>query len=223
MQNTNLEFIEKYNVPGQKPVAVIIWLHGLGADYNDFVPLVPELRLTKSVKFVFPNSPMRPITVNNGYVMRGWYDIIDLSTRIDSTIDFAGINQSVISIDKVIQDQLDQGFTAEQIIIAGFSQGGVMSYTTGLKSKHKLGGIIALSCYLPGVDDIIKECSNKSIKIFAAHGLQDPVVPCQAGEKAYKSLNAAQFNIQWHEYLMQHSVCNEEVADLSKWLNNIIQ
>ena len=217
-----LEYIEKYSLPGEHPEAVVIWLHVLGADYNDFVPLVPELNLSKCVKFIFPNAPMRPITINNGYVMRGWYDIYDLSTNIDTTTDFSGIEQSVAAINNLIQSQMAHGVNSEKIILAGFSQGGVLSYTAGLLSEKPLGGIIALSCYLPGVDKIIANgAGNKQVPIFAAHGLHDPIVPYTGGIGAYQKLKQAGFNIQWHEYPMEHSLYNEEISDLANWFNTV--
>jgi phospholipase/carboxylesterase len=219
-----LETIERVSHPGNSPTAVIIWLHGLGADYNDFVPLVPELNLDKCVKFIFPNAPMRPITINNGYVMRGWYDIRELSAKsLGESADTTGINQSVSLINQLIDEQLSLGFKSEQIIIAGFSQGGVMSYVSGLSSKHRLGGIVALSAYLPNADSFIDANShNKNVAIFAAHGIEDPVVPYIAGTNASQKLIASGFNLNWHEYPMQHSLCAEEVQDLSNWFKQIL-
>jgi phospholipase/carboxylesterase len=219
-----LETIERISHPGSNPTAVIIWLHGLGADCNDFVPLIPELKLDKCVKFIFPNAPMRPITINNGYVMRGWYDIRELSAKsLGESADTTGINQSVGLINQIIDEQLSFGFKPEQIIIAGFSQGGVMSYVTGLSSKHKLGGIIALSGYLPNVDSFIAtNYNNKTVPIFAAHGIEDPLVPYLAGTNASQKLIASGFNLNWHEYPMEHSVCAEEVQDLSAWVKGIL-
>ena len=216
----HLEYIEKLNHPNTPPELVVIWLHGLGADCNDFVPLVPELNLTQSVKFIFPNAPMIPITINNGYVMRGWYDIRDLS-RLGSAVDGQGIYMSVEAINYIIEQQLTLGFKSEQIVLAGFSQGGVISLTTGIMCKHKLGGIIALSAYLPDVETLAKNQLNLTTPIFAAHGVQDPVVPYFAGKHAYTGLHTAGFNITWREYPMQHSVCAEEIQDLSAWFKNI--
>ena len=220
----NLEVLEKYSLAGEAPEAVVIWLHGLGADYNDFVPLVPQLNLKQNVKFIFPNAPMRPITINNGYVMRGWYDIRELSAKsLGQDVDRSGIADSVTAINVIIEEQLNLGFKAEQIILAGFSQGGVMSYITALMSKYKIGGIIALSCYLPDADKLLAECEiNKATPIFAGHGLQDPVVPFIAGMTAYSKLKTAGFNIKWHEYPMAHSLCNHEIADLSDWFASVL-
>ena len=217
----HLEYIEKHNKPIQDAELVVIWMHGLGADCNDFVSLVPELNLDRSVKFIFPNAPMIPITVNNGYVMRGWYDIRDFS-RVGAAVDGEGIYRSVEAINHIIEEQIANGFKSEQIILAGFSQGGVMSYTTGIMSKHKLGGIIALSAYLPDVETLAKNQANLNTPIFAAHGMQDPVVPYAAGNNAYTGLKAAGFNINWHQYPMQHSLCAQEIQDLSAWFKTIL-
>lgn len=220
-----LEYLEKYSLPGEKTIAVVIWFHGLGADYNDFVPLVPELNLDKCVKFIFPNAMMRPITINNGYVMRAWYDIHEFSAKsLGESVDRQGINESVNLINKLVSKQIESGFKPEQIILAGFSQGGVMSYTTFLLSQYKLGGVVALSCYLPDADKLISSNSiNRETPIFAAHGLQDPVVPFIAGLNAYHKLEASGFNIKWYEYPMGHSLCNEEINDLSAWFRNLLK
>lgn len=218
-----LDTIEKLSHTDIPPKAVVIWLHGLGADYNDFVPIIPELNLNVCVKFIFPNAPMRPITVNNGYVMRGWYDIYELTAKsLGEKVDNVGINQSVNLINQIIEEQLSMGFNSKQIIIAGFSQGGVVSYITGLASKHQLGGIISLSSYLPNIDSYITS-SHKDTPIFASHGLQDPVVPYIAGNVAYQKLHTAGFNIIWREYQMGHSLCLDEINDLSLWLKNTLQ
>lgn len=218
-----LDCLEEYSLSGENPVAVVIWLHGLGADYNDFVPVVPQLGLSKCVKFIFPNAPTRPITINNGYVMRAWYDISDID-RIDASIDFDGINESVAAIDALVEQQIGMGFRSEQIILAGFSQGGVISYTAGLTSKHKLGGIIALSCYLPGIDKLIENSApfHKTVPIFAAHGLHDSMVPYAIGSMVYQSLESAGFKIDWSGYAMEHSLCIQEIGDISQWIEHII-
>ena len=215
-----LEFIEKYNKPSEKTEIVIIWLHGLGADCNDFAPLVPELKLAKAAKFIFPNANMIPITVNNGYIMRGWYDIRDFS-RLGDAIDSEGIYKSVEAINQIIEDQLSLGFKPEQIVLAGFSQGGVISLTTGILSKYKLGGIIALSTYLPDVETLAKNQINITTPIFIAHGTQDQVVPYAAGQSAYNGLKNAGFNLTWYSYAMAHSVCGEEIENLSVWLKSL--
>lgn len=219
---TKLEYIEKFNQPNMPVDAVVIWLHGLGADNNDFVPIVQELPLKHSIKFIFPNAPMRPITINGGYIMRGWYDIKELSNLAHST-DIDGINQSVMQIESMIQNQVDAGISADRIILAGFSQGGVISYITGINSKYKLGGILAMSCYLPLIPTKIENSLNKITPFFAIHGTQDTVVPYQGGLHAYDELKKQGFNIKWAEYPMPHSVCLEEIADIGTWLDSIIK
>ena len=221
MQNT-LEYIERLSNPSVKPEAVVIWLHGLGASCDDFVPIVPELQLSHSIKFVFPNAPMRPITINNGYVMRAWYDIRDLGGSVAHFIDEAGINQSVKQVEELIAQQIKLGFDENQIIIAGFSQGGVISYITGINTKYKLGGVLALSCYLPKSVAKLDDSVNKATPIFACHGKHDVVVPYAAGLHAYNELNQQGYNIKWAEYPMEHSVCAEELQDISKWINSCL-
>ncbi|MCE3268358.1 MAG: carboxylesterase 2 (esterase ii) [Burkholderiales bacterium] len=219
---TQLEYIERYSQPKAPVDAVVILLHGLGADNNDFVPLVQELPLKHSIKFIFPNAPKRPITLNGGYVMRGWYDIKELS-NLNHLTDTDGINQSIRQIEAIIQQQIDAGFTADKIIIAGFSQGGVISYITGINSKYKLGGILAMSCYLPVMPTRIEESINKTTPFFALHGTEDQVVPYIAGVQAYEELKKHGYNIKWAEYPMPHSVCLQEIADIGAWLDSIIK
>ncbi len=217
-----LEYIERYSQKNsQKADLAIIWLHGLGADCNDFVPLIPQLDLGKNVKFIFPNAPMIPITINNGYVMRGWYDIRSLN-KLSDAVDYEGITHSVNAINKLIEAQINLGFREEQIFLAGFSQGGVISLTTGLMSKYKLGGVIGLSCYLADVNTLVKDYGqNKQLPIFMAHGIHDPIVPFIIGKNTYLGLKNLGFNIVWHEYQMEHSVCMEEIQEITKFLQNI--
>lgn len=216
-----LECLEKINLPDKYPEYVVIWLHGLGADCHDFAPLVSELKLSRSVKFIFPNAPMMPITLNNGYVMRAWYDIKSLD-RIDHMVDNEGIERTLELINELIESIIKSGFKSTQIILAGFSQGGVISYTAGIKSRHKLGGVLALSCYLPNADKLVTINSlNKDTPILACHGLQDHVVPHFVGIMAYNSLKAAGYNITWREYPMEHSLCAKEVVDIHNWFENI--
>jgi phospholipase/carboxylesterase len=217
-----LEYIEKFSHPGKPADAVVIWLHGLGADNNDFVPIVRELPLKHSIKFIFPNAPMRPITINGGYVMRGWYDIKELNNLADLT-DIDGINQSVTQIEAIIEEQINLGIDSKRIILAGFSQGGVISYVTGINSKYRLGGILAMSCYLPSMPIKTENSINKITPFFAIHGTEDPVVPYPGGLQAYEELKKHGFNIKWAEYPMLHSVCLEEIADIGTWLDSIIQ
>lgn len=216
-----LDYIEKFTHPERKTEAVVIFLHGLGADYNDFLPIVDELTVDKPVKFIFPNAPMRPITINGGYVMRGWYDIRDFNNLEHST-DVEGINNSVAQIEELIKQQVDLGISTEKVILAGFSQGGVISYVTAVSTKYKLGGVLPLSCYLPATPLSLENSINKQTPFFAIHGIEDQVVPHLAGLTAYNTLSSKGFNIKWAEYPMAHSVCLEEILAIKQWLNQII-
>lgn len=218
---TKLECIEEFSQPDVKPEAVVIWLHGLGADNHDFLPIVQELPLTHSIKFIFPNAPMRPITLNGGYVMRGWYDIRELG-NMANLVDVEGINQSVTQIETLIKQQIDLGFSPDKIILAGFSQGGVISYIAGINTIYKLGGVLALSCYLPAMSTKIEDSVNITTPFFAIHGTEDPVVPYKGGLHAYEELKKHGYNIKWAEYPMPHSVCLEELAAIGHWLDSVI-
>jgi phospholipase/carboxylesterase len=216
-----LECLEKVNYSSGEAEYFVIWLHGLGANNNDFAPLVPELKLNRAVKFIFPNAPMMPITINNGYVMRAWYDIKSFD-RIDSQIDNVGIDNTVNQIEHMIDSLVNSGILSTQIILAGFSQGGVISYTAGIKSKHKLGGILALSCYLPNEFTLVQlESKNKNTPFLAIHGTSDHIVPYEIGLSGYNTLKVSGYNIEWLEYPMEHSVCAKEVVDISNWFHKI--
>jgi phospholipase/carboxylesterase len=217
-----LDYIEKINIVGKEPEYIIIWLHGLGANCNDFVPIVKELSINVCVKFVFPNAPERAITINNGSVMRAWYDIRDLS-RLGDTVDRDGINESVTQIEDLISSFVANGWRSEKIILAGFSQGGVISYVASLTTKYKLGGVLALSCYLPNIDELIsKGIVNKRTAILACHGKHDMVVPYESGLSVYKKLRSSGYNISWLHYPIAHGVCSEQLADISLWLKGIL-
>lgn len=201
----------------------VIWLHGLGADYNDFVPIVPELKLNHSVKFVFPNAPVIPITINNGYQMRAWYDILDFSD-LHREVDSNGIVQSIKQIDKLIEDLILEGIPSEKIILAGFSQGGVISYYAALNSEHKLGGLLVLSSYLPEISilDVDKIQHKKSLPILVCHGTQDPVVQIAYAKGAIQCLQSFNLKYEWKDYPMAHSVCYEEIVDVAAWMSHIL-
>lgn len=201
----------------------IIWLHGLGADGNDFVPIVPALNLpsTISVRFIFPHAPIMPITINNGYEMRAWYDIAH--THLDRKYDEDGIATSQMLINALLSDEEARGIPAKNIILAGFSQGAVMALTTGLCYQKKIGGIIALSGYLPMPDQILHTATiaNRSTPIFMAHGSQDPMVPVSLGETAKNILQQAGYQITWRSYPMPHTVATEEIQDISTWIQSV--
>lgn len=203
-----------------QPAYTIIWLHGLGADGNDFVPIVRELEVPPpvSIRFVFPHAPERPVSINNGYVMRAWYDIYHAA--IDQQQDEIGIRESQKAIDRLIQREVERGIPSQNIIVAGFSQGGAMALQVGLRQTLPLAGIIALSCYLPlaGMLDMEASDANATIPILMMHGTYDPIVPLPLAIFSREKLLSAKYSLQWHEYPMAHSVCAEEVADISRWL-----
>ena len=204
--------------------AAIIWLHGLGADGNDFVPVATALQLpdTLNIRFIFPHAPLRPITINRGYRMRGWYDVTSLD--IANLDDESGIIESSQMLLQLSAQQQAQGIAAERIVFAGFSQGGAIALHAGLRSAQTLGGIIALSTYLPMRDRLAQEAAgaNRQTPIFMAHGLYDEVVAPQFGAHSRSLLQQHGYPLQWHEYAMGHSVCTDEISDISAWLTNIL-
>ena len=206
------------------PTAAVIWLHGLGADGNDFAGLVPQLDLQgcPAIRFVFPHSPSIPVTLNGGYVMPAWYDImgVNLVDRQDS----AGIQKSEKDITALIENEVARGIPYERIVLAGFSQGCAMALHTGLRLPHRLAGIMALSGYLPLADRIATERmqANANTPIFMAHGTQDPVVVLARGEDSRNALAALGHPVQWHTYPMPHSVHPREVADISAFLKQVL-
>ncbi|MEO7052900.1 MAG: dienelactone hydrolase family protein [Rhodanobacter sp.] len=202
------------------PTHSIIWLHGLGADGNDFAPIVPELVAQDwpALRFVFPHAPMRPVTINNGMSMRAWYDIasFDLQSRQDE----AGVRASVREVETLIEREHERGVPAERIVLAGFSQGGAIALAAGLCHAQKLGGIVALSTYLPIADVLSRErhAANAATPIFWGHGSADPVVVMPRGASSRDLLQALGYTVEWHTYPMAHAVCAQEIADLRRWL-----
>jgi len=221
-----LETIEIETAPN--PTATVIWMHGLGADGNDFAPMVPELRLgsAPAIRFVFPHAPMIPVTINNGYVMRAWYDISygDLEGK-SRQADEKGVRASQAEIEKLIAREVGRGIRANKIVIAGFSQGGAIALHTGLRHAAPLAGIMALSTYLPAPHTLPAEAAaaNRDIALFYAHGSDDQVIPMAMAETSRQTLNAAGYAVDWHEYPMQHSVCLEEIRDISAWLQTVLR
>ena len=203
---------------GATPRHSIIWLHGLGADGEDFVPIAKEIHLPKAVRYLFPHAPQQPITINGGYVMRAWYDILaaDITSRPDS----AGIRASQAAINALIAQEMQRGIAAQNIYVAGFSQGGAMALYTGLRYPSQLGGIISLSCYLPMADTLALEASpvSRHIPVFMAHGRSDPIVSFAAGKSSADILSKHGCPLEWHEYAMPHSVCPEEIKDIETWM-----
>ncbi|HEV8551980.1 MAG TPA: alpha/beta hydrolase [Casimicrobiaceae bacterium] len=206
------------------PTASVIWLHGLGADGNDFVPIVPELRLPESlrVRFVFPHAPVLAVTINNGMRMRAWYDIsaADLTNRAD----LAGVRQSQAQLETLIERENARGMPCDCIVLAGFSQGGAIALYTGLRHAERLAGIMALSTYLIAPDKLATEASaaNRGVPIFMAHGIADPVVRFQWAEASKRMLEAAGYAVEWHTYRMEHSVCLEEIQAIGAWLTKVL-
>lgn len=207
------------------PRAAVIWLHGLGADGNDFAGLVPELDLTgcPPIRFVFPHAPSIPVTINAGYVMPAWYDI--LGVNLVNRQDAAGIQKSERDIVALIDNEVARGIAYEHIVLAGFSQGCAMALHTGLRLPHRLAGIMALSGYLPLADRYPSERlpANAHTPIFMAHGTQDPVVVLARGEESRDALAALGHPVQWHTYPMQHAVHPREVADISAFLKQVLK
>ena len=201
---------------GSPPQAAVIWLHGLGADGHDFEPIVPELRLTKPVRFVFPHAPIRPVTINNGMRMRAWYDIFQFGAGRE---DDQGIRASQAMLEKLIAEQ-----PVEKVILAGFSQGGAIVLQTALRHPKKLAGVMALSTYLPLSATLAAErnAANAQIPIFMAHGLHDDIIPIRRAKDSMNLLKQLQYPVEWHEYPMAHSVCGEEVRDISTWLSKLL-
>jgi phospholipase/carboxylesterase len=203
---------------GPRPEAAVIWLHGLGADGHDFEPIVPELELTKPVRFVFPHAPVRAVTINNGMRMRAWYDIYQFGGGRE---DEQGLRASQKLVDEMIAAQ---GLPPEKIVLAGFSQGGAIVLQAGLRHAERLAGIMALSCYLPIASTVAAERSaaNQSIPIFMAHGSYDDVIPIQRAQQSRAALEKLGYNVEWHDYPMPHSVCAPEIADISAFLSRVI-
>lgn len=209
---------------GDSPTHTLIWLHGLGADGNDFVPIVNELKLMpdSAIRFVFPYAPERSVTINNGYVMRAWYDIVH--ANFSDHQDESGIHESQKAIDALIEKEMQRGIPSERIVLAGFSQGGAMALQTGLRQRNPLAGIIALSCYLPLAESLAAEAStaNTATPIFMAHGSYDLVVPLTLAMQSKEKLLTGGYPLEWHEYPMAHTVCGQEIADISNWLQHIM-
>lgn len=206
-----------------KPSHTVIWLHGLGADGNDFVPIIQELALPPlGIRFVFPHAPMRPVTINGGFVMRAWYDIPaqDLARKEDEQ----GLRQSQKMIEELIAREEARGVPMNRIALAGFSQGGVISLQTGLRQSRRLAGVMSLSAYLPLTSTIEKErdAANNDVPVFLGHGIADNIVPLPLGVASRDRLLKLGYDVDWHQYPMPHSVCAEELEDISAWLTRVL-
>jgi phospholipase/carboxylesterase len=205
---------------GPNPQAAVIWLHGLGADGHDFEPIVPELRLSKAVRFVFPHAPVRPVTINNGMRMRAWYDIFQFGGGPE---DEKGVRESEGLLGKLIEAEKAKGIQVGKIVLAGFSQGGAIVLQTGLRYPERLAGIMALSTYLP-LHEKISEASqaNRAVPIFMAHGAYDDIIPLRRAEQSRDLLAKSGFTVDWRTYPMPHSVCPEEIGHISQFLLRIL-
>jgi phospholipase/carboxylesterase len=208
---------------GPDPTFTIIWMHGLGADGHDFEPLVPELidPSMPTLRFVFPHAPVRPVTINNGYPMRAWYDIAGIDRR--SAEDFDGIKASAAGIAALVRNENDRGIPTARVALAGFSQGGAMALHVGIRYPEALAGLVALSCYLPAARELDQERSaaNRGTRIYMAHGTQDPVVPFAMGDESRRLLEASGYAVEWHAFPMPHSLCEPEVAGIRAFLKSI--
>ena len=215
-----LETVEIETAPA--PRVSVVWLHGLGADGHDFAPIVPELRMPFATRFVFPHAPMRAVTINNGAVMRAWYDVRGVGG--ERREDAEGVRASQAQIEALVAREKARGFGADRLVLAGFSQGGAMALHTGLRHPERLAGIMALSCSLPLADTLAADAApaNRDVPIFFAHGIHDPLIPMTRARFAHDTLVKLGWGVEWHEYPMPHSVCMEEVADISKWLTRVL-
>ena len=216
-----LETIEIETGPG--PAAAVIWLHGLGADGHDFEPIVPELGLPASrpVRFIFPNAPQRPVTINMGMRMPAWYDILQPGGGLE---DEAGIRSSQVSIEDLISRETKKGIPHNKIVLAGFSQGGAIALQTALRQRERLAGVMALSTYLPLSGNLEKERAimNNDLPIFMAHGSYDPMIPMARAQQSRDALLALGYPVEWRDYPMPHSVNPQEIADIAAFLLRIL-
>jgi phospholipase/carboxylesterase len=218
MQTLSIDAVEIN--PSSAVRASIIWLHGLGADGNDFAPLIPQLGIVEplGVRVVLPHAPRRPVTINNGIIMRAWYDIAAADFRASE--DETGIRESAGLVDALIDREVERGVPAGRILLAGFSQGGAMVLHTGLRYSHRLAGILVLSAYLPLAQTLAGECSpaSRDVPLLLAHGRQDPVVPIAWAESSRDRLHEMGYAVAWRDYAMPHAVCPEEITDIRQWL-----
>ena len=208
---------------GPAPQAAVIWLHGLGADGHDFEPIVPELGLppSKPMRFIFPNAPQRPVTINMGMRMRAWYDILQMGGGPE---DEAGIRATQGLLEELLLKETKKGIPHDRIVLAGFSQGGAVVLQTALRQREKLAGVMALSTYLPLRDRVEKErqAANAELPVFMAHGRFDNMIGMDRAERSRDALLALGYPVEWHEYPMPHSVCPQEIADIAAFLQRIL-
>lgn len=209
----------------EQPTHAVIWLHGLGADGHDFEPVVEAFNVDRfpPTRFVFPHAPMRPVTINGGYVMRAWYDIVslDFSARRE---DPAGVLESAAQLEALIERENARGIPDERIVLAGFSQGGAIALHTALRHPRRLAGILALSTYVPLADSLAGEAheANRTTPIFMAHGHGDTVIPYDFAERSGRLLAELGYPIDWHPYFTEHSIAMEELRDIESWLAMVL-
>jgi phospholipase/carboxylesterase len=198
----------------------VIWLHGLGADGHDFEPIVPQLRLAIGARFVFPHAPIRPVTINGGLPMRAWYDIVGFDAAAE---DAAGIRASATAVARLVDREVERGIATEQIVLAGFSQGGAIALHLALREPRRLAGVLALSTYLPLAATIANEKSaaNAALPIFMAHGSADPVIPLAHADASRRALEREGYAVDWHVYPMAHAVCLPEIEAIGAWLEGL--
>ncbi|HZF30425.1 MAG TPA: dienelactone hydrolase family protein [Gammaproteobacteria bacterium] len=219
MTETTLATVEVET--GPMPRLAVIWLHGLGADGHDFEPIVPQLGGAGAVRYVFPHAPHRSVTVNGGYVMRAWYDILGFEATAQE--DAAGIRASAAAVTKLVDREIGRGVPAERIVLAGFSQGGAIALHTALRDPRTLGGVLALSTYLPLAATLASERSaaNAGVPIFMAHGSADAVLPLTLAERSRRTLEGLGYTVDWQVYPMPHAVCQAEIEAIDRWLARI--
>lgn len=219
---TTLPCIEIETAPN--PSAAVIWLHGLGADGNDFVPIIPQLNLSEcpAIRFIFPSAPSMAVTINGGYVMPAWYDITERT--INAREDLAGIHKSAAAISELIEQEASRGVAYENIVLAGFSQGCAMSLQVGLRFPHALAGIMALSGYLPLANSLALERSeaNSKTPIFMAHGVWDAVITLDRAEASVDALEKLGYQVDWNTYPMEHSLHPDELVDIARFLTMVL-
>jgi phospholipase/carboxylesterase len=225
MNDDNATTVERLDAleheTGPDPAWSVLWLHGLGADGHDFAPIVPELVRPgwQPLRFVFPHAPVRAVTINGGARMRAWYDILEMN--LANRADEAGVDASVRQVEALIAREQARGIPASRILLAGFSQGGAIALACALRRATPLGGVIALSTYLPMPQRLVAEATAaaRGQPVFMAHGAFDPVVPCAGGEASARHLQALGLPVDWRVYPMAHQVCGEEIADLGEWIS----
>lgn len=214
--------IVEHNPKSQSIDSAVVWLHGLGASYHDFEPVVPQLGLDKNlaVRFIFPQAPNRPVTINGGMVMPAWYDILEMN--LDRKVDVAQIQTSAEQISELIEQQISQGVDSSRIVLAGFSQGGAVVYHTGLSYAKPLAGLLCLSAYLATAHQLTYHPANQNTPIKIDHGTHDPIVPAVLAEQAYKFLQSKGYDVSLHPFAMAHQVCMPQIHQIGEWLNELL-